>query len=38
MNEQDEFSKIYKDLSEEDKEWAKLIVPRLMEALCNMDD
>jgi hypothetical protein len=25
-------------LIEEDKEWAKLILPRLMEALCNMDD
>jgi hypothetical protein len=36
MSEQDEFSKIYKGLSEEDKEWARLIVPRLMEALCNM--
>jgi len=38
MNVEDELSKIYKGLSEEDKEKAKLTVPRLMEALCNMDD
>ncbi len=38
MSEDPEFSKIYEDLSKEDKEWARMIVPRLMEALCNMDD
>lgn len=38
MNEDREFLKIYERLSRGDKEWAKMIVPRLMEALCNMDD
>ena len=38
MSEDDELSKIYKDLNEEDLAKAKLIVPRLMETLYKMDD
>jgi hypothetical protein len=38
MSEDPEFSKIYDDLSKRDKEWAKMIVPRLMEALCVRGD